>query len=216
MGRRCNRRGSSASNQVIADGKDALETPQPVEKQQRALAALLRPIAGISAYPPFMDLAEALNALPLGEVHRIVTRSPKKLHGYKEGTKIWLARKLAREWIEFQRHAKLMSKTKAESEVAAAFGISEYSVKEWKCKVLELFGKATVKEGLEWAANMGRRYRSIRDELASGNVKRSAATKNLEEYFESMYGRKKLEVFARVYKARKRRSDKRSSSKKIR
>jgi hypothetical protein len=109
-----------------------------------------------------------------------------------------------------------MSKTKAESEVAAAFGISEYSVKEWKCKVLELFGKATVKEGLEWAANMGRRYRSIRDELASGNVKRSAATKNLEEYFESMYGRKKLEVFARVYKARKRRSDKRSSSKKIR
>jgi len=37
-----------------------------------------------------------------------------------------------------------------------------------------------------------------------------------QEYFESMYGRKKLEVFARVYKARKRRSDKRSSSKKIR
>ena len=80
----------------ITDGEEALETPQPAKKQQRALAALLRPIARISDYPPLMDLAEALDALPLGVVHRLVAPSPKKkLHGYEEGLKIWRARKLA-------------------------------------------------------------------------------------------------------------------------
>jgi hypothetical protein len=198
----------------IADGEEALETPQPAKKQQRALAALLRPIARISDYPPLMDLAEGLDVLPLGVVHRIVAPSPKKkLHGYEEGLKIWRARKLALEWAEFQYRAKRMSKTEAKGEVASAFGIGEDSVDEWKGKVNALFG-ARVKEGLDWAAKMGCLCRLIRDEFASGNVKKSAAVKNLEEYFESEYGKQKLEVFARIYKARKRRSCKRSSSNK--
>jgi hypothetical protein len=193
----------------IADGEDALEIPQTVQKQQRAPAALLRPIARISLYGPLEDLAEALNVLPLGVVHRIVTLSPKKkLHGYKEGLKIWRARKLALEWAEFQYRAKRMSKTEAKGEVASAFGIGEDSVDDWKGKVKVLFGMARVKEGLDWAAKMGCLCRSIRDELAIGNVKKSAAVKNLEEYFESEYGKQKLEVFARIYKARKRRSGK--------
>ena len=66
----------------IADGEDSLETPQPVEEQQRALAALLRPIARISLYGPLEDLAKALDVLPLGVVLRIVAPSrKKKLHG---------------------------------------------------------------------------------------------------------------------------------------
>ena len=159
----------------IADGKAALETPQPVEKQQRALAALLRPIARISLYGPFEDLAEALDALPLGVVDRTVEPSPKKkLHGYGDGLKIWRVRKLALEWIEFQRHAKLMSKTGAEGEVANAFGIGVTSIKkEWKPKVKALFRKAVAEEGLKQAETDGRRYR----ELACDKLEKAAAAR---------------------------------------
>lgn len=201
------------ADEWIAAGKAALgETPPPDKVQQRALAALLRPIASIALHAWLMDLANALDALPLGEVHRIVTHSPTKLHGYKEGPKIWRARKQALEWAEFQYWAKRMSKTKAKSEVAIAFGISEDSVNEWKGKVEALFGKAVAKEGLEWAAMMGCRCRSIQNELASGKVKKSAEVNKLEEYFESVYGRQRLDALAGVYKARKRRGGKRSKA----
>jgi hypothetical protein len=202
------------ADQWMAEGNAALDKKPPrAEKQQRALAALLRPIAGISLYGPLMDLANALDALPLGEVHRIVDRSSMKLHGHEEGSKIWRARKLALEWIEFQRHAKLMSKTQAERDVATAFGIGENSIKkEWKPKVQGLFEKAVAEEGLKVAERAGRRYRTIQDELASRKVERAAVARELEHYA-SVYGKKRLDALAKIYKERKRRPrGKRSSS----
>jgi hypothetical protein len=138
-----------------------------------------------------MDLAKALDALPLGNVHRIVTRSPTKLHGYEEGPKIWLARKLAVECAEFQYRAKRMSKTEAISEVATAFGVSEDSVKDWRSTISRLFGKAVTEEGLKLAENAGRRYRSIQGELASGKLERAAVASELEHYA-SVYGKERL------------------------
>jgi hypothetical protein len=58
-------------------------------------------------------------------------------------------RKLALEWAEFQYRAKLMSKTRAEIEVATAFGIGQDSLKEWKDKIKKLFGSAVAKDGLK-------------------------------------------------------------------
>jgi hypothetical protein len=201
------------ADEWIAVGEAALgEAPPPGELQQRALAALLRPIASISLYGWLSDLANALDALPLGDVHRIVARSPTKLHGYKEGPKIWRVRQLALEWAEFQYRAKRMSKTKAESDVATAFGISEDSVRDWRNKVKALFGKAVVNEHLETASKMGTWCRSIADELANGRLERSSAIRGLEDYFESVYGRQRLDKLAKIYKARRRRSGKRSSS----
>jgi hypothetical protein len=201
------------ADEWIAAGKAALgETPPPHKVQQRALAALLRPIASIALHAWLMDLASALDALPLGDVHRIVTRSSTKLHGYKEGPKIWLARKLALEWIEFQRHAKLMSKTGAEREVATAFGIGEASIKkEWKPTVKALFGTAVADEGLKLAETYGRRYRSIQCELASDKLEKATVARELEHYA-SVYGKERLDALAKVYKRRKRRSGGKASS----
>jgi hypothetical protein len=196
----------------IADGEDALETPQPLERQQRALAALLRPIAGISLFGPLMDLAKALDALPLGHVRRIVTRAPTKLHGWKDGPKIWRARKLALEWIEFQRYAKLMSKTEAVGEVATAFGIGDTSIKkEWKPKVRALFGKAEVEAGLKLAETAGRRFRSIQCELDSGKLEKATVVRELEHYA-SVYGKERLGALAKVYNQKKTRAGRKPPS----
>ena len=66
----------------IAAGEAALgETLPPVETQQRALAALFRPIASIALHAWLHDLADGLDALSFGEVQPIMTRSARGLAG---------------------------------------------------------------------------------------------------------------------------------------
>jgi hypothetical protein len=154
-----------------------------------------------------MELGLALDALRFGEVHEIVLASPSGLHGYKEGRKIWITRMRAMEWIEFQFHAKLLTKTKALAEVADAFGIDESSIKEWREKAKALFGEAVFQENLKWSKAMGRRHLSIRQQLASGQVEKSLVARDIE-YLDMVFGRGRLDTIAGIYKGRKRRTGK--------
>jgi hypothetical protein len=73
----------------------------PPATRQRAVAALLRPIASASCISWLHDLADALGALRFGEIHGIVAASPSGLHGYKQGRTVWMIRLRALAWAEF-------------------------------------------------------------------------------------------------------------------
>jgi hypothetical protein len=193
------------ANAWIVAGRAARGDRPPPERQQRALAALLRPIANISLHSWFYHLADALDALRFGEVKDVVAPSASRLHGYKQGRTIWRARLRALEWVEFQYRAGLKSKTVALVEVASAFGISNpRSVTDWQEKANELFGQEVVREALAWSGAAGRRYRSLQDQLDSGELEKSAAAREIE-YFEHVFGSQTLEMSAKTYRTQARR-----------
>jgi hypothetical protein len=185
-------------------GGSALGDSLPPETQQRALAAVLRPIARISHHSWLDDLVLALDALRFGEVHPIVTPSPSRLHGYKQARTVWLARLRALGWVEFQYQAKLMTKESALWEVASAFKRRDVrSLKNWQKRAEELFGSDFVGEALSRAGAAGRRYRRIQDELSCGMLEKSAAARELD-HLESCFGSARLQRIAQVYNAQKR------------
>ena len=74
--------GPDQAAEWVAAGQAALDqTLLSVETQQRALAALLRPIASIALHPWLHDLADGLDALSFGEVQPITARSTRGLAG---------------------------------------------------------------------------------------------------------------------------------------
>lgn len=196
------------ANTWIAVGELARGDRPPAATQQRALAALLRPIASVSCHSWFQELETALDALRFGETHRIVVASPSRLRGYKEARPTWLVRLHALAWAEFQAGARLMTKTEALGEVASACGISDLSsVVAWKERCGELFGAAVLQETLSWSLAASKRYRSLRNQVDTGTLKRSEAARELE-YFERAFGRQRLQRIAQTYRnqARKRSS----------
>lgn len=192
------------ANAWIAAGEAARGDRPSAAMQQRALAALLRPIAGISCHSWLHDLVDALDALRFGEVHEIVAPSRLGLHGYRQGRTTWQTRLHALAWAEFQYRANLMKKTDALGEVASACGIRDVgSVEDWKRKAQKLFGEEVVQETLLWAGAEGKRYRSVQEQLASGKLEKSAVAREIA-YFHRVFGRDRLEIIAGNYKAQAR------------
>ena len=139
-------------------------------------------------------------------VPEVVSTLASRLDGYKEGRRIWIARMRALEWVEFQIHAKLMTKTRALGEVATAFGIDADSVEDLTDKATDLFEE--VWENLEWSGAKGGRYHSIRKQLDSGKLEKSLVAHELE-YLTGQFGWEHLNAIAMIYKGRRRRRDKR-------
>jgi hypothetical protein len=200
--------GPQQANAWIAAGEAARSDRPSPTTHQRALAAWFRPIASLSCHSWLQNLADALDALRFGEVHEIISPSPSGLHGYKHARTVWMTRLHALAWAEFQFRAKLMKKTEAEWEVVSACGLRDPgSIADWKRRTKELFGRAVVQENLEWAAAMGRRYRSIQDQLFSGRIEKSEVTHEIG-YLDRVFGRGQLEDIAQTYKAQARKSAK--------
>jgi hypothetical protein len=137
-------------------GRAARENPPPPEMQQRALAALLRPIANVACHSWILDLVDGLEALSFGEVLPILTPSNRGLTGIGKGQTAWRLRLHALRWAEFQVAAhKAKSTTEAYEGIAHEFGRSLAAVKEWRSGAAKEFGTAVVAEALEMSRRLG-------------------------------------------------------------
>jgi hypothetical protein len=199
----------------ISKGQAARGDRPSAATQQRALAALLRPIASISCHSWLHDLADGFDALSFGEAPGIFGRSTSGLHGYKQARSIWQIRLRALAWAEFQYRAKLMKKTTAIGEVASAFGIrNSDSITDWKKRAKALFGPEIVQEQLRFSGAAGLQYHSLKVKIGSGAVERSAVAHEME-YFERLFGPDILVRLAQAYKQRARKNRKANKTKAI-
>jgi hypothetical protein len=97
-----------------------------------------------------------------------------------------------------------MTKESAWWEVASAFKKRDVrSMKEWKKRAEQLFGKAVVGEALSWAGAAGKRYRRIQGGLSCGMLEKTAVVRELD-YLDSCFGNARLQRTAHAYHARKR------------
>ena len=145
----------------IAAGEAALDERLPsVETEQRALAAVLRPIAAIALHAWLHDLADGLDALSFGEVQPIMARSARGLAGMRKGRTAWQLRLSALRWVEFQVAArKIKTKTEAYEVVATQFERTSQVVQEWRKDAATALGSAFVREALDISRRLGEFFR---------------------------------------------------------
>jgi len=171
-----------------------------VETQQRALAALFRPIASIALHAWLHDLADGLDALSFGEVQPIVTRSARGLAAKGKGRTAWQLRLSALRWVEFQVAAqKIKRKTEAYEFVATEFGRTSQVVQEWRVEAATALGSAYVCEALDRSRHLGERAAAIKREVAGGT-----ANDNDRDYLlflETTYSENSLKRWAKSFKA---------------
>jgi hypothetical protein len=113
---------------------------------------------------------------------------------------MWLIRLQALAWAEFQYGAKLMKKGKALDEVVQTFGLKDVDpVRDWKKRAEGLFGCPFVRENLQWAREMGKRYRYIQEQLGRGKLKQPEVAHEMQ-YFMRVFDSKRLKLLAKGYK----------------
>lgn len=200
------------ANVWVAAGDTARTNRPKPATQQIALAAVIRPIANISCHSWLHDLVSALDALPWGEVHDIVTPSSPGIHGYKKGRSLWKLRLLALQWAEFQHRAKLMTKTEALGEVALAFGIRNLSsINDWEPRARQLLGDPIVEDALQVSRARASLYLSARDKRDSGAPMTPLVERDIK-YGDRGISKGQLNTIARVYMARPRKRRKRTAT----
>jgi hypothetical protein len=186
-------------NDLISDRK---YTPQFAELVQRTLFAVLYPIANLSHHAWLVDLAVALRALPLGEVQPLLKPSSKGLRPYERGMTRWQLKLVALGWAKFQVAAKKQNRIDALGDVADAFGLKEgsTSVQEWGEAAEKHLGRQVVRETLGIARKAGQFYRSLSEQIANGQILKSAAEHHFE-YFEEVWGPEKLKRIGQAFRA---------------
>jgi hypothetical protein len=189
-----------AAEWVAAGGTALDETLPSVETQQRALAAVLRPIATIALHPWLHDLADGLDALSFGEVQPIMARSARGLAGKGKGRTAWRLRLSALRWVEFQVAArKIKTKTEAYEAVATQFLRTSQVVQEWRKGAATALGSAVVREALELSRRLGELASTIKQQVADGT-----ADDNYRDYLihlETTYSADSLRKLAKSFKA---------------
>jgi hypothetical protein len=194
------------ANKWVADGEAALNnrqfTPHFAELAQRTLSDVLHPIANLSHHAWLVNLAVALRALPLGEVHPLLKPSSKGLRPYGRGMTGWQLKLAALGWAEFQVAAKKANMMEAFRDVADAFGLKEESssVQDWPKTAEKHLGRAAVRETVETARKAGQLYRSLSREIAGGQISKSA-TDRYSEYFEDVWGPERLKRIGQKLRA---------------
>jgi hypothetical protein len=182
----------------MAAGSVARGARPPPETQQRALAALLRPIASVSCHSWLHDLAEALYALSFGEVLPLVERSARGLTGIGKGRTAWELRLCALAWVEFQVAAgKVESKTEALETAAGEFGRGVETVRDWRRTTIGELGEQVVQERLGLAQRAGELWRSINDQLGNGNI--NEHDRRLHAHFQKAYSYEVLKQMGTEY-----------------
>jgi hypothetical protein len=194
------------ANEWIAAGEAALNnrkhTPHLAELVQRTLSDVLYPIANLSHHAWFVGLAVALRALPLGEVKPLLKPSSKALRPYGRGMTGWQLKLAALAWANFQVAAKKANMMEAFWDVADAFGLKEgsSSVQDWRKAAEKHLGRAVVRETLETARNMGQLYLLVSEPFSNGQISKSAAD-HYSEYFEEVWGSKRLKRIGQAFHA---------------
>jgi hypothetical protein len=185
----------------ISAGEAALgETLPPVETQQRALAALLRPIAGIAQQPWLRDLADGLDALSFGEVQPLIDPSARGLAGIGKGRTAWRLRLRSLRWVEFQVAARnIKTKTEAYETVATEFGKTSPAVQDWRVDAATALGSAFVCEALDTSRRLGERAAAIKRQVASGTA--NDKDRDYLLFLETTYSEKSLKELAKSFKA---------------
>jgi hypothetical protein len=205
----------------VAAGEAALSdrkyTPQFAELVQRTLFALLYPIANMSHHAWLMDLALALRALPLAEVHPLLERSSKALRPYRRGMTGWSRKLAALAWAEFQIAANIKTREGAFWDVAEAFGLKEgsSSVQDWRQTAEKHLGREVAREKLEIARIDGRFYRSLSEQIANDQISTSNAD-HYSEYVEDVWGPERLKQIGRAFRAIPKKAEARKKKKKVR
>ena len=140
----------------VAAGAVARGDPPSLETQQRALAALLRPIASISCHTWLHELADSLEALSFGEVRPPLKPSGRGLWAVGKAMTAWELRLRALRWAEFQFAAgRVNSKREALRSVAREFGRSLDAILEWRSVAAKELGEEVVREALELGRGIG-------------------------------------------------------------
>jgi hypothetical protein len=185
----------------VAAGQAALDQTLPsVEAQQRALAALLRPIASIALHPWLHDLADGLDALSYGEARPITSRSARGLAGIGKGRTAWQLRLSALRWVEFQVAArKIKTKKKAYEEVASKFGKTSEAVQDWRKDAARTLGCAVVHEALDISRRLGELAATIKQQVAAGTA--DDQYRDYLVHLEATYSKKSLERLAKSFTA---------------
>ena len=98
---------------------------------QRAVAAILYPIASTSYHPWLFGLSDALEALRFGEQPPVLKPSSRGLRSIGQARTEYTLRLTALAWVQFQVAAGLRNKTQAIEEVAAAFEKDGRSIRGW-------------------------------------------------------------------------------------
>jgi hypothetical protein len=186
----------------IIAGRAALderpESPPPtIQQRQRALAAVLRPIARSSDFPWLVDLVKGLEGLPFGEVNSLLTKSDIGLDGFGKGMTKWKLRLSMLGWVEFQVVSR-KAKTKFEGykKVADKFGFEPDSIRDWRKQAAEHFTEAVVEEALKAARDQGERAYAISQQVASGNE----TNHDYLNFLERVHGDEALEELVTKFK----------------
>ncbi|MFZ0854137.1 MAG: hypothetical protein WAO08_33665, partial [Hyphomicrobiaceae bacterium] len=181
-------------------GRTAPESATPSELQQRALAAILMPIANVACNSLFFALADALDALALGEVRPILATSTRGLHGIGKGKTAWQLRLSALKWAEFHVAAgKIETKAEAFERVANEFGRASDTIKDWRSSATNALGGAKVDEALAQSQRIGELNREIRARAARVEV--DAPDRRLLDLSERAYSEEALKQLAIKFKA---------------
>jgi hypothetical protein len=185
----------------IDAGEAALgETPPSVETQQRALAAVLRPIARIALHPWLHDLADGLDALSFGEVQPTMDPSARGLAGIGKGRTAWRLRLRTLRWVEFQVAARnIKTKTEAYKVVATHFRKTSQAIQEWRVDAARALGSAFVCEALDGSRRLGERAAAIKRQVAGGTVNDNDRDYLL--FLETTYSENSLKELAKSFKA---------------
>jgi hypothetical protein len=192
------------ADEWIATGEAALsETPPSVETQQRALAALLRPIAWVALHPWLRDLADGLGALSFGEVPPIMAPSSSGLLAIGKGRTAWRLRLRTVRWVEFQAAARnFKTEKEAYGFVATQFGKKKENyqvIQEWRADAARMLGSAYVREALDLSRRLGERAAAIKRLVASGTANDKARDELL--FLETTYSENSLKELAKSFKA---------------
>jgi len=180
------------------------DMPSP-EIQQRALAAVLRPIANISLHSWLIHLAKALDALRFGDVRPPLQPSNRGLWG---GVIAWQQRLAALRWVEFQVGArKIATKDAARQTVAKEFGVPVPTIKDWPRATRELFGPAAVREELELARRLGEHIHQIKVQIERG--KANERDRRYCTHMEAVYSQERLKEMGERFKTPTRKKQKR-------
>lgn len=149
-------------------GRESWGSPMSSETVQRALEAILFPIASTSYHPLLDSLVDALEALRFGEQRPLLKPSAKGLRSIGQAREEYRLRLRALAWAEFQIAAGRMTKAKAIEEIAGEFERDPSSIRSWHGSVAKEFGAARVNEVMARAQVRGAIYRRLKKQADDG------------------------------------------------
>ena len=179
-------------------GGDSRGAYMPPETVQRALAAILYPIASTSYHPWLFELSDALDALRFGEQPSVLKPSARGLRSIGQARTEYTLRLTALAWVQFQVAAGLSNKTQAIGDVATAFEKDERSIRSWDGSVVKELGAARVDEVMTNAQVSGACYRMLLAQVDEGNPRDRSAMR-YKRHYKNLFGDEALKSLAEAW-----------------